>query len=127
MPTLPFQAASNAWATDASLPGVDHAHLTCSIRPCCSAACRILRPSGGVKSMITPPSGPARCTNCSASPLASEIGTSSSWTPLSVIPFCLAKELGPELSWSEPGTLAPAVTQDLTPCRARYCDAPSVL
>ena len=37
---LPSHAGPSAWATDGSFGGVELAHTTLSIRPCCSMACR---------------------------------------------------------------------------------------
>ena len=96
------------------------------MRPSCSAAWRILRPSGGVKLRVTPPFGPASCTSLVAMPLASVMGTLLRWE-VAFRPFDFAYSTPNEISNCPSGTLAPSTTTFFTPRETRYCTAPSVL
>ena len=66
MPSLSFHCSPSASEIDLSLHGVAQAHFTLSMRPCCSAPCRIFSASGGVNVSTTPPPSPAACGRASA-------------------------------------------------------------
>ena len=106
MPSLSFQAGPSAAEIEASLHGVAQAHLTLSMRPCCSAPCRIFSASGAVKTSTTPPPSPAALASLSAVPGPSVIGTVS-WNALAGRLFSLASSVTPRLLKSPPGNLRP--------------------